>query len=74
MDIKYNYKVFLTESIDSVNWENSAIKRESVRYNLEGDKFIVRLIDPSLEDETLNHEEALLLMSTLEWTEQSIEI
>lgn len=74
MVIEYNYKVYLTENIDFVNWSNSAIKRESVRYNLEGNKFIVRLIDSSLEDETLNHEEALLLMSTSEWTEQSIEI
>ena len=74
MDTEYKYKVFFTENIDSVNWLNSAIKRESVRYNLEGNKFIIRLIDPSLETETLNHEEALSLMLTPEWNEENIEI
>jgi hypothetical protein len=69
MVIEYKYKIFLTENIDSVNWENSAIKRENVRYNLEGNKFIIRLVNPTSEEEVLTHEETLQIMQGSEWTE-----
>jgi hypothetical protein len=72
MDINYNYKVFLTGDIDLINWSNCVHSLEEVRYNLSKDKFIVRLLDSSLEEDTLSHEEALILMSTLEW--EDIEI
>lgn len=69
MVIEYKYKIFLTENIDSVNWENSTIKRENVRYNLEGNKFIIRLVTPTSEEEVLTHEETLQIMQGSEWTE-----
>lgn len=64
----HKYKIFLTSEIDNVNWSNSMLKIEDVRYSLDKSKFIVKLIDPNLEEDTLTHSEALSLMLTSEWT------
>ena len=64
----YKYKIFLTSEISTIDWSNCALKIEDVRYSLNKDKFIVRLIDPNLEENTLTHSEAIAIMSTSEWS------
>ena len=67
-DIKMGYKIINTIDIDSINFDSLTTKRDTVRYSLDGSKFIIE--GESINDYT--QEEMYNIIQSYEWRNETI--
>ena len=67
MDINY-YKVYPISQLNSINWELFTHSAETCRKSVDGTEFIVKFKNkPHANTITLTQDEAINLMSTINW-------
>ena len=72
------YKIYPITELDNLNWDLFITEKETCVKSLDGNKFIVKLKVPTIEEGYLTHEEALEITRSTEWRDlnpfpQSIE-
>lgn len=61
------YKIYPISEFNNVNWDLFLTEKETCRKSLDGNKFIVKLKNPIIEEGYLTHEEALEITRGTEW-------